>query len=65
LITNCKRHTSEKSANFRACLGETKNIVDKEKYIFTFLIAEIFSNCLNRKTNTGDELRGFVHLPED
>ncbi len=44
LVANGRRHAAEKSGHLRARLHETENVVDKEKHVEVFLIAEIFSD---------------------
>lgn len=48
-----------------AYLGEAENIVDEEKHILPFSIAEVLSNSKPSETNTSTSTRGLIHLTID
>src|SRR5699024_4864551 len=64
LVSHRGRHSSQKSGYLGAGLHKTENIVDKQKHVSVFCVAEIFrhgKSCL-RHSHSGS--RRLVHLPE-
>jgi len=45
-----------------ASLGESENVVDKQKHILAFSVTEVFGNSETSKSNTGTGTRWLVHL---
>ena len=62
LVAYSRRNTTQQGGYFGTSLSETENVVNKEQYVLTLLITEIFSNGQTSQSNTGTSAWGFVHL---
>ena len=65
LITDSRWDTSEKSRHFRASLGESEDIINEKKHIFTLFISEILSEGDSSKSDTSSGTWWLVHLSVD
>ena len=62
LVSYRRRDSSQQSRYLRPCLSKSKDIINKEQYIFPFLISEIFCHRKSRQSNSRPWSRSFVHL---
>jgi len=65
LVTYSGRDTSKECRHFRTSLGESKDVVDKQKHILVLFISEVLSNGESSKSNTSSSTWGLVHLSID
>src|SRR5207249_7216739 len=65
LITDCARRASEQGRYFRTCLREAKDVIDKQKHILIFFVAEILCHGESGQGNSQPCARRLVHLPVD
>ena len=65
LVTNGGGHTAQQSGNLGTGLGETEDVVDKQKHILMLHIPEVFCHCQAGKANTHTGSGGLVHLTKD
>ncbi len=64
LVAYRGRHTAKKRGHLGTCLGETENIVNKQKYILSAFITEVLCHGEPGKTYTHTRPRRLVHLTE-
>ena len=62
LAGNPLRSACVREATFRACLRETKDVIDEQKHILIFFIAEIFRHGERREGHAQTRARRLVHL---
>lgn len=53
---------SFEASYLRASLGEAENVIDKEQYILTLLVSEVFGNSQSSQSHPGASARRFIHL---
>src|SRR5207248_7802356 len=51
LIPNRAWRSAQQRRHFRACLRESKDVVDKKKDVLVALVAKIFGHCKRGKSN--------------
>mmetsp|Transcript_14890 Transcript_14890/g.16842 ORF Transcript_14890/g.16842 Transcript_14890/m.16842 type:complete len:273 (-) Transcript_14890:798-1616(-) len=54
--------TSKKRRHFRTCLGKSKDVINKQKYILSLVITKVFSDSQSSKSYTSASTRWFIHL---
>lgn len=50
-------------SHLRASLGEAEDIIDKQQYILTFLVSEVFGHSQSSQSNPGPSTWWLIHLP--
>ena len=64
LVSDGRGNTTEKSRYFGTGLRETENVVDKEKYVLSFFVTEVFCDSQSCEGDSSTGTRRFVHLSE-
>src|SRR5690348_9078541 len=65
LITDGRWNAAKKCGYFATCLCKTENIINKQKYVLSLFIAEIFGHSETGKSNTESGSWRFIHLTEN
>lgn len=65
MITDGRGDTSQQGTHFGASLGESEDVVNEKKHIFSFFVSEVFGNSKSGKSDSGSSSWGFVHLSVD
>ncbi len=65
LVTDGRRHTTKEGGNFGACLGKAEDVVDEEKDVLAFFIAEVFGDGESRESDASASAGWFIHLAVD
>ena len=65
MITDGARRAAEERRNFRARLGETKDVVDEKEHVLILFVAEIFRHRESRKRHAQTRARRLVHLAKN
>ena len=62
LIAYGRRHTAEQRGYFGTSLNETENVVDKQQYVLTTNVTEVFCHGQTGQANAHTRSRRLVHL---
>ena len=62
LITDGGRHAAEQGRNFRVRLGETENVIEEQKHVAAFIVAEVFRQGQRGQSDAGARAGRLVHL---
>ena len=65
LVTDGGGHAAEEGRNLGARLGEPENVVDEEKHVLAFHVAEVFRRRKGREGHPRPGSRGLGHLAVD
>jgi peptide chain release factor 1 len=65
LISDGGGDTSQQGGHFRTGLGESENVINEQKHVFSFLVSEILSDGESGESHSGSGSRGLVHLSVD
>ena len=65
LVTDGGGHAAQERRNLGAGLGEPEDVVDEEKHVLPFHIAEVLGGRQGREGHAGARSRRFRHLAVD
>ena len=65
LVTDGAGDPAEKRRHFRTCLGKAEDVVDEQKHVLVFFVAEVFGDRERGERHAGTGSRRFVHLAVD
>ena len=65
LVAEARRHLPHQARHFHARLDETENIINEEKHVTMFVVAEILGHRQRRVADAKTAARRLVHLAKD